>query len=72
MIDLNYDINDNYLCNTTSGDFGEINLDSSIGLFKQGDLINSSICFNMTKVTLQSDYKLLGKGFELVLYSLCH
>ncbi len=63
MLDFNYDFNDNYICNSTNGDFGEINLDSNIGLFKQGHLINSSICFNMTKVALQSDYKLLGKGF---------
>jgi hypothetical protein len=40
MLDDNYDSNDNYVCNSTNGDFDEISLDSSNGLFKQGHLIN--------------------------------
>jgi hypothetical protein len=57
--------NDYKPCNTTNGDFDEINLNANFDKWKQGHLINSSMCINMKNATLQSDYLLLGKGFVL-------
>jgi hypothetical protein len=64
-LDYNPIYNDYKRCNTTIGDFGKINLNANVNKWKQGHLINSSMCFDMSKATLKSDYQLLGKGYEL-------
>ena len=39
--------NDFKPCNTTNGDFDKINLNANVGKWKQGYVINSSMCFDM-------------------------
>jgi hypothetical protein len=57
--------NDYRPCNTKNGDFADINLDANFDKWKQGQLINSSMCFDMKKTKLKSDYLLLGTAFKL-------
>ncbi len=59
-------------CNTANNDFDEINLNASVNKWKQGYMINSSMCFDMKKAILQSDYQILGKGYELNFGIVCH
>jgi hypothetical protein len=57
--------NDFKPCNTTNGDFDEINLNATVYKWKQGEMINQSMCFDMKKAMLKSDITLFGKGFIL-------
>ncbi len=60
--------NDYNPCNKKNGDFDKINFNVNVDKFKQGEIINSSMCFDMKKATLQSDYLLLGKGFVITFF----
>ncbi len=52
FLDYEYFENDFKPCNTTNGDFGEINLNASVGKWNQGHFIKSSMCFDMQKAIL--------------------
>jgi hypothetical protein len=56
ILDYNPIFNEYKRCNTTIGDFGKINLNADVNKWKQGHFINSSMCFDMSKATLKSDY----------------
>jgi hypothetical protein len=53
VIDYKVLLNPTHPCNASSGDFEYIDLNSNINKFKQRELIDASMCFDITDATLK-------------------